>query len=76
MEFRQYVIGVCSSRAVKITMDNELFNELLKSITQMDEIRRGERVPSRETHISSERVARTLRGIEEDSPHVHAEPID
>jgi len=40
-------------------MKKELFNELIQSVTQMGEIRRGERVPSRETCVASEQVKRT-----------------
>ncbi len=32
------------------------FNDLMESVTQMDEIRRGERAPSREFHIDALRV--------------------
>lgn len=39
-------------------MDKALFKELLQSVAQMDEIRRGERTPSRESHVASEQVKR------------------
>ncbi|MGJ8514831.1 helix-turn-helix domain-containing protein [Carnimonas bestiolae] len=32
-------------------MDKHLFDELMESVQQMDEIRSGEREPSRETHV-------------------------
>ena len=32
-------------------MDKKLFSELVESMTQMNEIARGERVPSREFHV-------------------------
>jgi putative transcriptional regulator len=37
-------------------MDNNLFGRLVESMTQMDEISRGERRPSREFHIDAVKV--------------------
>ncbi len=37
-------------------MDKALFSELVESMTEMGEIVRGERAPSRELHIDSVRV--------------------
>jgi putative transcriptional regulator len=37
-------------------MDKKLFGKLVESMTQMDEIVRGERAPSREFHIDGLRV--------------------
>ncbi|MGE6608795.1 helix-turn-helix domain-containing protein [Halomonas sp. NPDC076908] len=37
-------------------MDNLLFDELLESVQQMDEIQRGERTPSREQYVPGLRV--------------------
>lgn len=37
-------------------MDKKLFDRLVESITQMDEIDRGERPPSREFHIDAVKV--------------------
>ena len=37
-------------------MDNHLFNRLAESMTQMDEIVRGERQPSREFHVDAAQV--------------------
>lgn len=37
-------------------MENNLFNELLASVEQMDEIVRGERAPSRESHVDAMHV--------------------
>lgn len=42
-------------------MDKHLFDELLESVTQMDEIRRGERSPSREFHIDAVKVREIRR---------------
>jgi putative transcriptional regulator len=56
-------------------MDNELFNELLQSVTQMDEIRRGGRAPSRETYVASEQVKR-IRSLTKLSQAKFAKVID
>lgn len=37
-------------------MNDNLFNELLESVQQMDEIVRGERQPSRETFVAAVKV--------------------
>ncbi|UMZ11724.1 helix-turn-helix domain-containing protein [Pseudomonas sp. MPFS] len=37
-------------------MEKNLFNRLVESMTQMDEIQRGERSPSREFHIDALKV--------------------
>jgi putative transcriptional regulator len=37
-------------------MENKLFDELLESVTQMDEITRGERQPAREFHLNPVKV--------------------
>lgn len=37
-------------------MDKDLFNRLAESMTQMDEIVRGERQPSREFHVDAAQV--------------------
>jgi putative transcriptional regulator len=37
-------------------MDKDLFGRLVESMTQMDEIARGERQPSREFHIDAPQV--------------------
>lgn len=37
-------------------MENNLFDRLVESMTQMDEIHRGERQPSREFHIDAVQV--------------------
>lgn len=37
-------------------MDKNLFGRLVESMTQMDEINRGERQPSREFHIDAVKV--------------------
>ncbi len=37
-------------------MDKDLFNRLAESMTQMDEIARGERQPSREFHVDAAQV--------------------
>lgn len=42
-------------------MDKHLFDELLESVTQMDEIRRGERSPSREFHVDAVQVKKIRR---------------
>lgn len=42
-------------------MDKHLFDELLESVTQMDEIRRGERQPSREFHVDAVKVREIRR---------------
>jgi len=42
-------------------MDKELFAELVESVTQMDEIVRGERQPSREFHVDAVRVREIRR---------------
>lgn len=42
-------------------MDKELFAELVESVTQMDEIARGERQPSREFHVDAVRVREIRR---------------
>jgi putative transcriptional regulator len=39
-------------------MEKTLFNELLESVTQMDEIVRGERAPSREFHVDATDIKR------------------
>jgi hypothetical protein len=36
---------------VEVTVDANMFANLMKSVSQMDEIVRGERQPSREFHI-------------------------
>jgi putative transcriptional regulator len=36
-----------------MTMDKKLFAELMESVTEMGEIMRGERVPSRETTVDA-----------------------
>ncbi|MGO4502610.1 MULTISPECIES: NadS family protein [unclassified Dyella] len=56
-------------------MDNELFNELMQSVTQMDEIRRGERAPSRETYVASKQVKR-IRSLTKLSQAKFAKVID
>jgi putative transcriptional regulator len=38
---------------VEITVDAKMFANLMESVTQMDEIVRGERQPSREFHIDA-----------------------
>jgi putative transcriptional regulator len=38
---------------VEITVDANMFDNLMESVTQMDEIVRGERQPSREFHIDA-----------------------
>jgi putative transcriptional regulator len=43
---------------LELNMDNKLFDELMQSVAQMGEIRRGERAPSRETYVASEQVMR------------------
>ncbi|HGM6570181.1 TPA: helix-turn-helix domain-containing protein [Pseudomonas aeruginosa] len=42
-------------------MDKELFAELVESVTQMDEIVRGERQPSREFHVDAVKVKEIRR---------------
>ncbi|GBL54054.1 helix-turn-helix domain-containing protein [Pseudomonas citronellolis] len=42
-------------------MDKELFAELVESVTQMDEIVRGERQPSREFHVDALKVREIRR---------------
>ncbi|MBO3277423.1 helix-turn-helix domain-containing protein [Pseudomonas schmalbachii] len=42
-------------------MDKHLFDELLESVTQMDEIVRGERQPSREFHVDAVKVREIRR---------------
>lgn len=37
-------------------MEKNLFNRLVESMTQMDEIERGERPPSREFHVDAVKV--------------------
>jgi len=37
-------------------MDKKLFGELVESMTQMNEIIRGERAPSREFHVTAHAV--------------------
>ena len=39
-------------------MEKTLFDELLESVTQMDEIVRGERAPSREFHVDATDIKR------------------
>ncbi len=39
-------------------MDNKLFNELLESVQQADEIVKGEREPAREFHVDALQVKR------------------
>lgn len=56
-------------------MDNELFKELLQSVNQMDEIRRGERAPSRETYVASDQVKR-IRALTKLSQAKFARVID
>jgi putative transcriptional regulator len=56
-------------------MDNELFKELLQSVNQMDEIRRGERKPSRETYVASDQVKR-IRALTKLSQAKFAKVID
>ncbi|MFC4764654.1 NadS family protein [Dyella koreensis] len=56
-------------------MKKELFNELMQSVTQMDEIRRGERASSREVYIASEQVKR-IRSLTKLSQAKFAKVID
>jgi Predicted transcriptional regulator len=56
-------------------MEKELFKDLLQSVTQMDEIRRGERAPSRETYLASEQVKR-IRSLTKLSQAKFAKIID
>ena len=56
-------------------MDKELFAELVESVTQMDEIVRGERQPSREFHIDAVKV-REIRRATGLSQAKFAEKID
>jgi putative transcriptional regulator len=56
-------------------MDKNLFNELMQSVTEMDEIRRGERAPSRETYVASEQVKR-IRALTKLSQAKFAKVID
>ena len=56
-------------------MDNELFKELLQSVNQMDEIRRGERAPSREAYVASDQVKR-IRALTKLSQAKFARVID
>lgn len=46
-------------------MDKKLFARLMKSVEQAEEIRRGERAPSREKHVDSDavRAVRTATGL-------------
>ena len=47
---------------------SKFFDDLLESVTQMDEIVRGERVPSREFHIDAAQVkqVRAATGLSQD----------
>ncbi|WP_207887262.1 DNA-binding transcriptional regulator [Pseudomonas sp. 30_B] len=56
-------------------MDKELFAELVESVTQMDEIVRGERQPSREFHLDAVKV-REIRRATGLSQAKFAEKID
>lgn len=56
-------------------MKDELFSELMQSVTQMDEIRRGVRTPSRETEVVSEQVKR-IRTLTKLSQAKFAKVID
>lgn len=56
-------------------MNKELFAELVESVTQMDEIVRGERQPSREFHIDAVKV-REIRRATGLSQAKFAEKID
>ncbi|MCY1271082.1 Antitoxin igA-2 [compost metagenome] len=56
-------------------MDKELFAELVESVTQMDEIVRGERQPSREFHVDAVKV-REIRRATGLSQAKFAEKID
>jgi len=56
-------------------MDKKLFDELMQSVTQMDEIHRGVREPSRETYVASEQVKR-VRSLTKLSQAKFAKVID
>ncbi len=56
-------------------METNLFNELLASVEQMDEIVRGERAPSREFHIDAIQV-KTVRAATKLSQTKFANMID
>lgn len=60
---------------MEIAMDKELFAELVESVTQMDEIVRGERQPSREFHVDAVKV-REIRRATGLSQAKFAEKID
>lgn len=49
-------------------MKSELFNELLESVEQMDEIARGEREPSREEFIASIRIKNIRKSVKLSQP--------
>jgi putative transcriptional regulator len=56
-------------------MEKNLFNELMQSITEMDEIRRGKRAPSRKTEAASEQVKR-IRALTKLSQAKFAKMLD
>jgi putative transcriptional regulator len=60
---------------MEVTMDKHLFDELLESVTQMDEIQRGERSPSREFHVDAVQVKK-IRQATGLSQAIFAKTID
>jgi putative transcriptional regulator len=56
-------------------MEKNLFNELMQSITEMDEIRRGKRAPSRKIEAASEQVKR-IRALTKLSQAKFAKMLD
>lgn len=56
-------------------MEKKLFNELMQSITEMDQIRHGKRVPSRMTDVASEQVKR-IRALTKLSQAKFAKMLD
>lgn len=53
-------------------MDKKLFNELVESMTEMNEIIRGEREPSREFHVTPSAVKKLRTGIGLSQPKLAA----
>ncbi|EGN74636.1 Putative transcriptional regulator [Idiomarina sp. A28L] len=49
-------------------MKDALFNELLESVEQMDEITKGEREPSRENFVAATRVKRIRQAVNLSQP--------
>jgi putative transcriptional regulator len=60
---------------MEMIMEKNLFNELMQSITEMDEIRHGKREPARRANVASDQVKR-IRALTKLSQAKFAKVLD